>query len=120
MALLTVKQLSDTTPIDRASAVAAASAGGDTAPNDGRTFLLVENGGASSITVTVTAQKTSLSVPGLGNVTKANVAQAIAAGDEALLGPFAPAVFNDINGNIDITYSGVTSVSVAAIRLAQL
>lgn len=116
MALLTLTRLLESNGL--AIAAAAASAGGDTAPNpDGKVFLYVKNAGAGGITVTVTPAKPTLAIPGQGQFTKATPAVAVAAGAEALLGPFPPAIFNDGNGNLDITYSGVTSVEVAAFQL---
>lgn len=89
----------------------AAAGGGDEFPNDGRTFIYVNNGGGGSITVTTVTQQTvdgkavaddSISVPN---------AQA------RYIGPFPPSIYNDVNDRVQVTYSGVTSVTVAAVRL---
>lgn len=91
-----------------AGAVAAA-AGGDTAPcGDGR-FLYVANGGASPITVTVA---TPGEVKGLAVADAALVVAAGAAGAIPLTRLFAGA-----GGRASITYSAVTSVTVAAYEL---
>ena len=50
-----------------------------------------------------------------GDLTKANAIIAVAASGEAFIGGFAPAAFNDGNGEIAITYSGVTSLTIAAL-----
>ena len=93
-----------------------AAGGGDVVPNDGTIFLHVKNGGGTSVTVTVTAQTTTTTDPSLGAVTKSNVAKAIAAGAEAFIGPLKKQAFNNSQGQIAITYSGVTSLTIAALR----
>jgi len=97
---------------------ASCSVGGDQVDNrDGKTFLYVKNGSGGSITVTVSEQISGNTVedPNLGTLTKASVAKAIAAGAEAILGPFKKAAFNDTNGRIQITYSGVSSLTISAL-----
>lgn len=97
----------------------AASGGGDQVDNsDGRTFLHIKNGSGGSITVTVAEQITGTTVedPGLGTLTKSSIVKAIAASGEAFLGPFKKQAFNDVNSRIQITYSGVTSLTIAAIK----
>ena len=102
-----------------ALAAVAAAGGGDqfANPNDARTFLEVINGGAGAITVTITAQTASFNVPGRGTLTKANGGGSVAAGATKLFGPFAADAFNDSSGNVQVSYSGVTSVTVQAFRL---
>lgn len=119
MALLTPQWLNEQTPVARGANAVAVTAGGDTCPNDGRTFLLFENGDSASHTITVTPARSTVNAPGLGTVEKADVELAVAAGDEGLLGPFPPGVFNDANGNLAITYSGSgTSCKILAVKLA--
>lgn len=97
---------------------ASAAAGGDTVDNsDGKTWLHVKNGGGSSVTVTITAQTVSTEDPKLGTLTKANVARAVAAGAEAIIGPFKKQAFNNGSQQIAITYSAVTSVTIAALTI---
>ena len=36
---------------------------------------------------------------------------------EKIIGPFAPLLWNDANGYVQITYSGVTAMTVAAIKI---
>jgi len=102
-----------------APSFAAAAGGGDTFANDGDALLYVKNGGGGSVTVTITAQAVSLTVPGRGAMTKANAGGAVAAGADRVFGPFPPASFNNASGQVAVTYSGVTSVTVAALRLRQ-
>lgn len=97
---------------------AAASAGGDTALNKGQTVLHVKNGDAVSHTVTVTAQVTTLDVTGYGEATFTNVAVAIPAGAERFIGPFPQKTFNNASGQVAITYDAVTSVTIAALKMA--
>ena len=99
---------------------AAAAGGGDQVTNtDGKTFLHIKNGSGGSITVTVAEQisGTTVQSPQYGKLTKASVTKAIAAGAEGFIGPFAKAGFNDVNGNLQITYTGVTSLTIAAIYI---
>lgn len=96
---------------------ASASAGGDQFANPRGTALLhVRNGGGSSINVTLTAQQTIR--PGEGpfpTMTLANNVVAVGAGAERVIGPI-PSAFNDGNGNVQVTYSGVSSVTVFVIQ----
>jgi hypothetical protein len=92
-------------------AFAAAAGGGDKVPPNDRGYLHVKNGSGGSITVTVV-------VPGNGKYGQANpdVAVAVPAAAERLIGPL-PADLAGTDGLVDITYSGVTSLTVAAITL---
>lgn len=103
---------------------AAASAGGDAFvnPNDERTYIRVKNGGASPITVTVSpvtpnSVKQAGATP--GPVSLPNYSVAVPASGDISIGPF-PAAYNDAGGNVNVSYSGVTSVTVAAIRMPAL
>lgn len=87
-----------------------AAGGGDSFPNDGRTVFYVNNGGGAPITVTIDAK----SIDGMDFE---NPAIAVAAGAHKLIGPFPPKYFNDVNGRVGVSYSGVTSVTVAAVRV---
>lgn len=108
MADLTVQQLAlaGVTPT-----FGAAAAGGDTFTNSGRTFLVVKNGGASSVDVTAN------SVTPCNQGFDHDQAIAVAAGAEKWIGPFPKTRFNDATGKVGVTYSGVTSVTVAAVEL---
>lgn len=94
----------------------AASAGGDQFNNlvatTERTFLRVVNGGGSPITVTIASQV--LCNQGYTH----DLAVSVAASGEEWIGPLSRDRFNDGNGNVQITYSGVTSVTVQAVRIA--
>lgn len=90
---------------------ASAAAGGDTADNSGNMFLYVRNGGGSPITVTVD------SLVNCNQGSDHDDATTVPAGSEEMIGPFPTGRFNDSSGEIGITYSDVTSVTIAAINL---
>ena len=93
-----------------------ADVAGDTFVNDGNTRLLVKNGGGGSLDVTITAQKTTTSLSGYGILTKQNQVLSVGAGAEAVIGPFPSTAFNNASGSVAVTYSGVTSLEVAAVK----
>lgn len=96
----------------------AAAAGGDEMPNDGKTLLHVKNASGVQVTVTVTAQQVLKDFGGSHGVyTRANIAEAIPAGEERLIGPLPATAWNNVNGRAAVTYSAVTSVTVAALRM---
>lgn len=94
----------------------AAAGGGDVFANDGKTYFVVNNGSGASINVTFTAQNTSVSKSGYGNVSITDTVVAVDAGDETIIGPFPTARFNNTSGQVSVSYSSATSVTVAAIR----
>ena len=87
----------------------AAAAGGDKFVNTGNELLYIKNGGGSSINLTLDAQ----AVSGLP-ITDPVIA--VAAGAEKILGPFDPRYFTDSSGFLNLSYSAVTSVTVAVIQ----
>jgi hypothetical protein len=95
----------------------AAAGGGDAMACGATNILRVVNGGGSPITVTTV-------VPA-GRTYKANVAItspviSVSNGTTKDIGPIDGVTFQDpTTGLCTITYSGVTSVTVAAIQLAQ-
>lgn len=90
---------------------ASAAGGGDSFSNTGDQFLYVNNGGGSPITVTITVQNTAYLREVVGNRTVS-----VSNGTAKLIGPFPPALFNDSSGLVQITYSAVTSVTVAVYK----
>ena len=105
MAVLTVQEIS------RAGlnpSYSAAAAGGDEAPNDEITFLHVKNGSGGSIDVTI---QTPGTIDGLA-ITDRTVA--VPASGERMIGPFPASVYG---ATLTISYSGVTSLTIAAIRM---
>jgi hypothetical protein len=101
------------------SAGVAAAGGGDQVANPrGNTILRVNNGGGGSINVTIAAGANPLR-PADGTFPAQTLAAqvvAVGAGVAKLIGPIPPA-YNDGNGNIQITYSGVSSVTVEPIQV---
>ena len=86
----------------------AANVDGSFFENDGKTLLIVKNGGGTSVTVTVASQKQC------NQGYSHDEAVAVPAGEERIVGPFLPSRFNDDSG-CHVTYSAVTSVTVAAV-----
>lgn len=85
----------------------AAAGGGDKAKPGA--FVLVTNGGVGSITVTV-------AVPGTEyGQARADIPVTVAAGASKMIGPL-PSDLRGTDGLVALTYSGVTSVTVAAIE----
>ena len=108
MAVLTVLEVSRA---GVSGALTAAAGGGDSFANDGRTYFDVNNGGGSPITVTFVTQQT---VDGLA---VADLAVAVSNGVRSKIGPFPPGIYNDANGRVQVTYSGVTTVTVNPFRV---
>ena len=92
----------------------AAAGGGDTfaRPHD-HVGLRVWNGGGSAITVTVV-------IPGTNSYgeNQPDVAStSIAAATNVIIGPIPPEAVDPSTGLVSVTYSGVSSVTVAAVGL---
>lgn len=98
-----------------------AASASDTFYDDGRfrTFYVIKNGSGSSITATVTRVQTTLNVAGLGGLTVAARTKAVGAGEVGIIGPFAPQFINT-DGQVTVTLSSATSVTVAAVRIPPL
>lgn len=88
----------------------AADAAGDLAPSSDTGFLIVTNGSASPITVTVKVPgNTEFGLP------EPDVTVNVPANDVMFIGPLTRKLVNpEVNG-IEITYSAVASVTVAAV-----
>jgi len=95
----------------------AAAGGGDQFANPrGNAFLYVKNASGGALTVTLTAQTTARPADGpFPAQTLANNAVSVPASGERLIGPI-PSAFNDGNGNVQVTYSGVTSLTVLPVQ----
>jgi hypothetical protein len=90
-----------------------ASVGGDKYLNVGNLFVVIVNGGSETSVVTFTAQTTSFDSPVYGPAVKNPTIMSIAAGRTAYVGPMEPNAFNDEDGNVNITYSVHTGVTLA-------
>lgn len=91
-----------------------AAGGGDTFPNTGQEFIHVINGSGGDITVTVAASQTNASNGAYGLLTKSNAAVVVTAGEERMIGPFPPGAYGNTG---TITYSGVTSLTIAVLTV---
>lgn len=84
------------------------------ANNDKRTFVMVNNGSGSEITVTIESPAT---IDGEA-ITDKTVD--IAANTIALIGPFKQSIYNDGSDRVHLVFSASTSVTVAAVRMDQI
>lgn len=86
----------------------AANVDGHSMANDGQTMIYVKNGhtGAQSVTA-VTPQK-------VGGLAVEDVTVSIPAGGERIIGGFEPLHFGR---TVDLNFSGVTALTIAAIRV---
>lgn len=90
----------------------AAEVGGDKITNPGDNVVLhVKNGSASSITATVVTPGT------VAGQAIGDVGVAVAAGEEAFIGPLTVQHFANSDGQVDITWSAVTTVTFAAVKV---
>lgn len=112
MAALTVLEKNSHVGASIDAAAVSASAGGDTFRNNGKTFLYIRNAGGSTITVTLSATPTPAGL----TITPPTISVA-GSGVTILAGPFDPAYMNDADGNISITYSAVSSVTICPISV---
>jgi hypothetical protein len=110
MAVLTVTPVTQD-GYDLTAALTAAAAGGDSWPNRGTEYLAVVNGGGSSITVTL------VYTTEFDDETPTNRTVAVAAGKTVLIGPLPQWLYNNASNRASVTYSGVTSVTVAVFSL---
>lgn len=100
-----------------ATTAATTGAGDQVANPKGTVMLMVTNGSGSSINVTLAAAATVRPASGgFPPMTLANNVVAVGAGVTMLIGPIPKAFNNLTDGNVHITYSAVTTVTVAAIQ----
>ena len=91
--------------------MAAATAGGDEFPNSGREFFRVANGSGGAITVTFVTPEVR------DTLAVADRTVSVPAGEFRYVGPFPRDIYNNVNGRVGVTYSGVTSLTVAALSV---
>ncbi len=91
---------------------------GNTVINDGRTFLYFK-GTTTAITITITKQKSVLRVEGYGDVSMADITISMPASAADRLIELPSAVYNDGNGRVNISYTAITGLTVAAFRLLE-
>lgn len=94
-----------------------ASAGGDTFANtNGRTKLAIKNGSGAGITATINAPTAKRPADGVyPEMDLPAIPVTVAAGATMVIGPI-PRGYNDVNGNISVSYSAVASVTVSAFE----
>jgi hypothetical protein len=90
---------------------AAANVDGNFISNNGNIGLRLANGSGSEITATVAAQNACSQ--GFNH----DVVITIPAGDTVEVGKLPIRYYNDALGNINITYTDVTSLTIAAVQL---
>lgn len=101
------------TSISKSFALAAANGGGDVVTNtDGGVVVAVQNTDASSKTVTVKSYATAIPE----GTAKTDLAVVVGAGEVALIGPLSKAAWNNASNQVELTYSAVTNVKVAAYK----
>mgnify|MGYP000143141154 CR=1 FL=1 len=109
MAVLPVNSVSRA-GLSEASLFNACTAGGDLLPNDGRQWVEIINASGGAITVTAN-----------GYIDGANVAVKTysipATTGRFKIGPFPPGTFNNASNQVSLTYSAVTTLTIAAFTL---
>lgn len=109
-----------TQTINRAGTVITpvSAAGGGDAMQVGQGMMLeVVNGGGSPITVTLAIPSGASGYP---NAAYTSTAVVVTNGTTKWIGPIASPIYMDpTTGFCTVTYSGVTTVTVAAVQLAQ-
>lgn len=106
MATLASQQIVET---GLAPSLVSAAGGGDRFVPGDRTFLWVLNGSGGSITVTVDSKVVS------NYGTDVNLAVAVPAGASRMIGPLPAQRFAASDGLGDISYSGVTSLTIGVL-----
>lgn len=110
MAQLTINVISRA-GLDLTALAVAAGAGGDKIASTGAEFLAVVNGAGTPVTVTLVMQAT------LDGQAPTNRTVSVTNAHTAVIGPFPTGIYNDAQGNTNITYSSTTTVTVCAFRL---
>lgn len=107
MAALTTQEI---VPAGVTLTFAACAGGGDTFVNDGNTFLYVKNGSGGALTVTIATPATP------SGLTVAMPPVSVPAGGEKCIKPPPPQYSQPGAATTNITYSGVTSLTIAAVK----
>jgi hypothetical protein len=116
MALLTKQLIAQT---GTGPTYAAATVSGDTCQPTVRGFLHVKNAGGSPVTVTIPARVAQFNEPGFGDIPVADLVVVVPAttGDRMIA---IPPESHGSGGVASVTYSGVTSVTVAYLENQRL
>lgn len=92
-----------------------AASGGDTFANDGKTYVHLKNSSGGSIDVTFDAVA-SIDTAQAGNISISDTVVTVPASGERVVGFFPPQRFNNSSGNVAMSYSSHTGLTVAVIR----
>ena len=95
----------------------AATAAGDLLTNTGIQYFHVKNGSGVSVTASVIPVITTVIDPLLGVLIKETATLVLGAGEDGFLGPFEVDAFNSPAGTIELEYTAVTTVTVAALYI---
>jgi hypothetical protein len=114
VATYTIQSL-DQDGLDVSAAVLTAVSVSDDFPNNGKTFLYVDNQNAGNCVVTVSAVRSVVQVGGYGSVAISDIVVTIPTGKSyAIIVPYAS---HSAAGTTTVTYSTITNVKAAAVRL---
>jgi hypothetical protein len=80
--------------------------------NTGQEIMIIKNGSASPTTVTVD----SVALDNFGNASH-DVVYTLLAGAEMVIGKLSKRRFNDTNGYVQVSYSAVTTITVAVVKV---
>jgi hypothetical protein len=89
----------------------AAAGGGDEFVNTGREMFYANNASGGAIVITF------VTTPTVDGLAIADRTVSVPAGEIMVVGPFATSQYNDTAEKIQVTYDGVTSLTVAVIQL---
>lgn len=112
MAVLSVTSVS---PVGAEATYVAAAGGGDTVRTGERTFIHVANDGGGSVTVTVNDTKTK--EPAGAAEFNPDLEVVVAPGTSKFVGPLPASRFANTSGFAEISYSGVSDVTIAALNV---
>lgn len=99
----------------------AANGGGDTFKNaKSNVVILAVNDDVSSTNITITAQRTTKQVSGYGEMTKADQVVAVPANSQKIIGAFPRKAFNNSSELVALSYSSVTSLTIAVMEMEAL
>ncbi len=108
---LTVLSESVTAGVNLTDGDAAANVDGNSFANpSGTVKFYANNASAGAYTITFQTPQTVA-----GGIAVAEVAVSVGAGEAFYFGPFPKGTFNQANGTVNVDYSGVTTLTVAAI-----
>lgn len=97
-----------------AALTTAAQSGGDAFKVQGKEVIVINNGSAASITVTLKSVASNFGIVASAN----DITQSVAAGKVAIIGPLAASLYADANGLCQVTWSAVTTVTWALYTFA--